>query len=150
MSEELTFNGIDATTGEYLIPPVDADTLASAISREPRDSQQEQALKTWWKKYAESNPKKEGHYVAKEGTDYKNLDSAGRGAHFTKNIPAPRATASSRARCTKPRTSGFRATARARDRLTPRWCLTTSCWWAALRTSLTAFRASSMCSTRWS
>ena len=86
MSDQLVFNGIDAATGDYLVPPVEAEILAAAISREPRDAEQEQALKTWWKKYAESNPKKEGHYMAKEGTDYKSLSSAGWGVIFPYNI----------------------------------------------------------------
>ncbi len=86
MSEELVFNGIDATTGEYLVPPVEAATLAAAISNEPRDPEQDRALKAWWKKYAESNPKKEGHYAAKEGTDYKSLASAGWGVIYPFNV----------------------------------------------------------------
>jgi hypothetical protein len=86
MSEELVFNGIDATTGEYLVPPVDTQTLAAAISSEPRNPDEEQALRSWWKKYADSNSKKEGHYIAKEGTDYKSLASAGWGVIFPHNI----------------------------------------------------------------
>lgn len=91
MSDELVFNGIDATTGDYLVPPVDAATLAAAISREERSPEQEQALKAWWKKYADTNPKKEGHYAAREGTDYKKLASAGWGVIFPFNVdPAVR------------------------------------------------------------
>ena len=42
MSEQLFFNGIDATTGEPLLPPLASDLLASIISKEERDAEQEQ------------------------------------------------------------------------------------------------------------
>jgi hypothetical protein len=86
MSEQLYFNGINAATGEYLLPPLDAETLANAVSGLPREPEQEKALKTWWQQFAETNPQKSGHYVAKEGTDYKNLASAGWGVIFPYNV----------------------------------------------------------------
>ncbi|MGE5249613.1 MAG: hypothetical protein ACM3QS_05310 [Bacteroidota bacterium] len=86
MSEPLVFNGIDATTGEYLLPPVEPETFAEAIKGEARSPEEEQRLKTWWTQYAESNPKKQGHYLAKEGTDYKDAASAGWGVIFPYNV----------------------------------------------------------------
>ncbi len=88
MSEELVFNGIDATTGEYLIPPVQAGTMAAAISGEPRNAEEAEALKLWWQKYAETNLNKQDHYIAKEGTNYKDLASAGWGVIFPYNVDA--------------------------------------------------------------
>ncbi len=86
MSEELFFNGIDATTGEYLIPPVAPETMAAAITGQPRDPAEAQALKDWWSKYADTNKEKIVDMTAKEGTDYLDLSSAGWGVIFPHNV----------------------------------------------------------------
>ena len=86
MSEELVFNGIDATTGKYLVPPVEAEVMAAAISGETRNPEEQEALKLWWQNYAETNANKQEHFVAKEGTNYKDLASAGWGAIFPYNV----------------------------------------------------------------
>lgn len=86
MSEELVFNGIDATTGNYLVPPVDSDVMAAAITGETHNAEEDAALKRWWQAYADTNSQKQEHFVAKEGTNYKDLASAGWGVIFPYNI----------------------------------------------------------------
>ena len=80
MSEQLYFNGINATTGEPLLPPLTSDLLASIISKEERNAEQEQELANWWDQYASPNAPQ--HMAAKEGTDYLDLSSAGWGVIF--------------------------------------------------------------------
>lgn len=86
MSNELVFNGIDASTGQYIFPPIDPNVMAAAISGQPRDAAEAKALKTWWEKYADTNKQKVKDMIAKEGTDYKNLSSAGWGVIFPYNV----------------------------------------------------------------
>jgi hypothetical protein len=84
MSEQLFFNGINATTGEPLLPPIDSELLASVISREERNAEQEQELATWWNQYA--SPSAPQHLAAREGTDYLDLSSAGWGVIFPYDV----------------------------------------------------------------
>lgn len=86
MTDQLVFNGIGATTGNYLIPPVEPDTMAAAITGEPRNAEEAEALKRWWAQYADTNQNKKADYAAKEGTDYKDLASAGWGVIFPYNV----------------------------------------------------------------
>ncbi len=83
MSEELFFNGIDATTGEPLFPPITDDLLASIITKEERNSEQEQELASWWERYAGPNAVT---MRAEEGTDYRDLSSAGWGVIFPYDV----------------------------------------------------------------
>lgn len=71
MGEEVFFNGIDGSTGGYLLDPLDVDVLAAAISGAERNPDDEKKLKDWW---GNRNLK---HYAAQEGTDYKDLASTG-------------------------------------------------------------------------
>ncbi|MBN1450802.1 MAG: hypothetical protein JW963_07290 [Anaerolineales bacterium] len=80
MSEQLFFNGINATTGEPLLPPITSDLLASIITREEHNVEQEKELAIWWEQYASPNAPQ--HLRAVEGTDYKDLSSAGWGVIF--------------------------------------------------------------------
>ena len=80
MSEQLFFNGINATTGGPLFPPITDDLLASIITKEERNVEQERELSIWWEQYASPNAPK--HLRAVEGTDYKDLSSAGWGVIF--------------------------------------------------------------------
>ena len=67
MSEQLFFNGINATTGGPLFPPITDDLLASIITKEERNVEQERELSIWWEQYASPNAPK--HLRAVEGTD---------------------------------------------------------------------------------
>jgi len=80
MSEQLFFNGINATTGEPLLPPIDSELLANLISKQERDAAQEKELTEWWNQYASPNAPQ--FMAAKEGTDYLDLSSAGWGVIF--------------------------------------------------------------------
>ncbi|MFZ5905385.1 MAG: C25 family cysteine peptidase [Chloroflexota bacterium] len=88
MTDQLTFNGIDAATGDYLLPPVAPDVMAAAITGEPRNPEEQAALAAWWNKYAETNTNIANKYIAKEGTDYNDLSSAGWGVIFPYNADA--------------------------------------------------------------
>ena len=80
MSEQLFFNGINATTGEPLLPPIDSELLANLISKQERDATQEKELAEWWNQFASPNAPQ--FMAAKEGTDYQDLSSAGWGVVF--------------------------------------------------------------------
>jgi len=84
MSEQLFFNGINATTGEPLLPSITSDLLASIITREERNVDQEKELAIWWEQYASPNAPQ--HLRAVEGTDYKDLSSAGWGVIFPYDV----------------------------------------------------------------
>ena len=84
MSEQLFFNGINATTGEPLFPPITEDLLASIITKEERNPEQEKELAVWWEQYASPNAPK--HLRAVEGTNYNDLSSAGWGVIFPYNV----------------------------------------------------------------
>ncbi len=83
MSEKLFFNGIDAASGEPLVPPLEGELMAKLISGQERNSQEESELAQWWEQYA--RPDAPRHMAAVEGTDYKNLASAGWGVIFPYN-----------------------------------------------------------------
>ncbi len=80
MSEETTmfFNGIDATTGAYSLPPMEPQQLADLLrSGEAEIDPDAGALKQWYEQYVQP-----GHYGIKEGHDPKNLAEAGWGILF--------------------------------------------------------------------
>ncbi len=76
MSEELVFNGINAATGEPLLPPMEARQLSSIIRGETQDPQALQELKWYYERSIQ------GHYGVKEGADPKDLSSTGWGVIF--------------------------------------------------------------------
>ena len=80
---KLYFNGINAETGGPLLPELDNELMYKLITGEERDAQQDQELQSWWNQYASPNAPQ--HMAAKEGTDYKDLSSAGWGVIFPYN-----------------------------------------------------------------
>jgi hypothetical protein len=76
MSEELVFNGIDATTGGYLTPPLSEEDVARIAQGEVLD---EDHINELQQRYQDSVT---GHYGIKEGADPKNLAEAGWGVIF--------------------------------------------------------------------
>jgi hypothetical protein len=76
MADELFFNGIDATTGDYLLPAMGADTLSKLIQGQPVDKTTDKELAQWYERLTQ------GHYGIKEGLDPKNLAESGWGVIF--------------------------------------------------------------------
>ncbi len=76
MSDPMFFNGIDAVTGSYLLPPLEPEQLTSIILGEPLDEAQTQELKAWHERLTTQ------HFAVKEGVDPKNLAEAGWGIIF--------------------------------------------------------------------
>jgi hypothetical protein len=75
--ETMYFNGIDAVTGQYSLPPISPKEFSDRITGAPPDPDHD-AL-TWWYQQYISN----GHYGIKEGCDPKKLDESGWGVIFT-------------------------------------------------------------------
>ena len=76
MSEELIFNGIDATTGGYLLPPLSEEDVAKIAQGEVLN---EDHINELQQRHQDSVT---GHYGIKEGADPKNLAEAGWGVIF--------------------------------------------------------------------
>lgn len=80
MSEErLIFNGVDGSTGDYLLPPMSPAQLSTVVqgtSLEEADPSHLKELKWWYARLTQ------GHYGAKEGVDPKDLAQAGWGVIF--------------------------------------------------------------------
>lgn len=74
-SETLVFNGINAATGEYLLPPMSAQSIANLARGLPADANQKE-LK--WR----HQRGKQGHYGLKDGLDPKLLSQSGWGIIF--------------------------------------------------------------------
>jgi len=74
--DSLIFNGIDATTGDYLIPPMPPHDVSALAQGQQLDPQHLSELKF---KYQQST---EGHYGAAEGIDPKDLAQTGWGVIF--------------------------------------------------------------------
>jgi hypothetical protein len=79
MTDELIFNGIDATTGGPLLPPMDPETLSGIIRGEPVDPEHLADLKN---KYEATT---QAHFAVKEGIDPTRLDQTGWGVLFPYN-----------------------------------------------------------------
>jgi len=75
----LTFNGIDATTGGYLQPPMTVEELSRLARGEVIDPQHLAELE------ARRQQETEGHYGVKEGIDPKDLAQTGWGVIFAYN-----------------------------------------------------------------
>jgi len=87
--EMMYFNGIDATTGQYSLPPMDPQVFADHLTGGPDEAGLEGetqkdpdagALNYWYNTYV-----RPGHYGIKEGHDPKDLAQAGWGIVFTHN-----------------------------------------------------------------
>lgn len=75
MDEHLFFNGIDATTGGYLLPELTIQELAKVASGEKLDKKHFDDLK-------ERKNRKESHYGVAQGIDQTNLEQTGWGIIF--------------------------------------------------------------------
>jgi 5-methylcytosine-specific restriction endonuclease McrA len=75
------FNGVNASTGEYLTPPMHAADLAQLARGETIAPEQLAELK--WREQ-----QKQSHYGVKEGVDPKNLAEAGWGVIFPQGYDA--------------------------------------------------------------
>lgn len=85
MDDLLYFNGIDAASGEYLLPPMSAETFSNAIQGFEPDAKELAELKSWYFK------KTQTHLGLKEG-DPRDLAQAGWGVIFAADAdPAYRA-----------------------------------------------------------
>jgi hypothetical protein len=77
--EHLVFNGLDAVTGEYLLPPLTVGEISALARGEPRDPTQLNELKQWWQRISQA------HFAPVEGADPKNLAETGWGVIFAHN-----------------------------------------------------------------
>jgi hypothetical protein len=74
--ETLLFNGLNAATGDYLLPPLSPGQIAAIARNEPLDPKHIQELKQWWQRVSQT------HFAPKEGVDPTNLAEAGWAAIF--------------------------------------------------------------------
>ena len=82
MTNLLTFNGLDASTGGYLLPPMSPGDVAKIAEGQRMDPQHLAELR--WK-YEQAS---EGHYGVAEGVDPNDLAEAGWGVIFAYNADA--------------------------------------------------------------
>ncbi len=75
-SQLLYFNGIDGSSGGYLLPPMSPAAVAAIASGAPLDDDQLKELKWWYQRMTG------GHYGVKEGVDPKDLSQSGWGVIF--------------------------------------------------------------------
>ena len=81
MSDPMYFNGIDGSSGSYLLPPLAPEQLSAIIQGEPIDEAQMNELKAWYGYLTTST------FAVKEGVDPKNLSEAGWGVIFAHDTP---------------------------------------------------------------
>ena len=79
-SDPLYFNGINASTGAYLFPPVTAEALARELTGEPPPEDPRSDHLAELKDRVEN--KRTAHYGVKSGIDVKNLGQTGWAAVF--------------------------------------------------------------------
>lgn len=78
MTEEmLVFNGINAATGDYLLPPMTPKQVAAIVQGQQQDEAQLQELKWWYQRVSQTT------LGPKEGVNPKDLAEAGWGVIFT-------------------------------------------------------------------
>ena len=75
--DQLVFNGIDGTSGEYLLPPQSPGVISAIARNEPLDHKHLDELRRWWQRVSEA------HFGPTEGVDPKELAQAGWGVVFT-------------------------------------------------------------------
>lgn len=81
MSDELLyFNGVNAGTGDYLVPPLPASAVVSLARGETPAP--DHLLELRWR-----NSQKESHYGVKEGVDARDLAQTGWGVIFASDTP---------------------------------------------------------------
>jgi len=74
--DQLLFNGIDGTSGDYLLPAMTPQQLSEIAQGEPRDVQHLKELKWWYQRITQT------HLGPREGVDPKSLAEAGWGVIF--------------------------------------------------------------------
>ena len=74
MSDELYFNGIDGSSGDYLLPPLSAKDVSALARGESLDADHLKELK--------ARQRQESHYGVKEGVNPDDLSQAGWGVIF--------------------------------------------------------------------
>ena len=74
MSDAIYFNGIDGSSGDYLLPPLTAQDISALARGEGLDTEQLNELK--------ARRRQESHYGVKEGVDPKDLSQTGWGVIF--------------------------------------------------------------------
>ncbi len=78
-SDLLYFNGVDGSSGSYLLPPLSPAAVTAIATGAPMNDAQLKELK-WWRQRSTS-----GHYGVKEGVEPKDLAQAGWGVIFAYN-----------------------------------------------------------------
>ena len=79
-SPELCFNGIDGSTGHYLLPTLSPREVAKIASNEPLDPAQTEELRRRWRDV------KEPHFAPVAGVDAQDLSQAGWGVIFAPDV----------------------------------------------------------------
>ncbi len=75
-AEALVFNGIDASSGAYLLPPQPPSVISAIARNEPLDPRHTEELRRWWGRISEA------HLAPIEGVDAKDLAQTGWGVLF--------------------------------------------------------------------
>src|SRR6266487_4076262 len=78
-SRLMYFNGIDAATGEYLLPPMPPQALARVAQKQRLDTQDFHFQDLRWRA---AQARAGGHYAIEEGKDPKKLAESGWGVIF--------------------------------------------------------------------
>lgn len=78
-SEMLVFNGINAATGDYLLPPMTPKQISTIVQGQQQDEAEIQELKWWYQRISQTT------LGPKEGVNPKDLADAGWGVIFAYN-----------------------------------------------------------------
>src|SRR5436305_1447019 len=74
--DPLVFNGIDGSTGDYLLPPQPAEVISAIARNESVAPRHLEELRRWWWRISQT------HLAPIEGVDPKDLAQAGWGVIF--------------------------------------------------------------------